>query len=160
MWRIVYKGDTGKVQTIDDYLQMLKEHRANDLRLKQTTSGIHRDRIYFLQEADFSKGEGFTAADFTEREIRAIGSQGQKRTAALALKAAQFTYMREKLGKTPILLIDDILNELDLSRRAQFIEFLGETKIGQVFFTTTDLVGMQDFLKSLQGTTPIQQIEL
>lgn len=147
-WQIDYKGDTGQVRTADDYMAMLKDHRANDLRLRQTTSGIHRDRIFFTQSGD------------TDREIRNVGSQGQKRTAALALKTAQFSYMRAKLGATPVLLIDDILNELDLSRRASFIDFLGGGNVGQVFFTTTDLVGMQDFLKQMEKSAVVQNIEL
>jgi DNA replication and repair protein RecF len=147
-WQIEYRGDTGQVKSTEDYMAMLKDRRANDLRLRQTTSGIHRDRIFFTQGGD------------VEREIRSVGSQGQKRTAALALKMAQFSYMRMKLNTTPVLLIDDILNELDLNRRASFIDFLGGGNVGQVFFTTTDLVGMQDFLKTLGKSASIQNIEL
>jgi len=165
-WRIVYKGETAQVNTVEDYLEMLKKYRANDLRIKQTTSGIHRDRIYFILESvgvdkiENGKADVLSHEDFSRHEIRPVGSQGQKRTAALALKIAQFSYMRTKLGKTPILLIDDILNELDLTRRAQFIEFLDSANIGQVFFTTTDLTGMQEFLKSLKGKGVVQNIEL
>ena len=147
-WTIDYRGDTGQVKNTEDYMAMLKERRANDLRLRQTTSGIHRDRIFFTQGGDL------------EREIRNVGSQGQKRTAALALKTAQFSYMRQKLGATPVLLIDDILNELDLSRRASFIDFLGGGDVGQVFFTTTDLVGMQDFLRQMEKSAVVQNIVL
>ncbi|MBX3723074.1 MAG: DNA replication and repair protein RecF [Turneriella sp.] len=147
-WTIDYRGDTGQVKSTDDYMAMLKERRANDLRLRQTTSGIHRDRIFFTQGGNL------------EREIRNVGSQGQKRTAALALKTAQFNYMHTKLGTTPVLLIDDILNELDLSRRASFIDFLGGGDVGQVFFTTTDLVGMQDFLRQMEKSAVVQNIVL
>jgi len=147
-WTIDYRGDTGQVKNTEDYMAMLKERRANDLRLRQTTSGIHRDRIFFTQGGNL------------EREIRNVGSQGQKRTAALALKTAQFNYMHTKLDTTPVLLIDDILNELDLSRRASFIDFLGGGDVGQVFFTTTDLVGMQDFLRQMEKSAVVQNIEL
>lgn len=146
VWQISYEGDTKKVSTIDDYMQMLRDHRTNDLRLRQTTSGIHRDRVFFLADGN------------NDYEIRTVGSQGQKRTAALALKMAQFNYMQGKLGRRPVLLIDDVLNELDLGRRASFIDFLGG--VGQVFFTTTDLVGMQDFLKNLGQSAAVQNIEL
>ncbi|MBS0619696.1 MAG: DNA replication and repair protein RecF [Spirochaetes bacterium] len=149
-WCLAYRGDTERVASLDDYLSLLKDRRANDLRLKQTTAGIHRDRLYF------HAGDGTS----DNREIRMIGSQGQKRTAALALKMAQFAYMRARSQTTPILLIDDILNELDVLRRAQFIDFLGSAAIGQVFFTTTDLIGVQDFLGRLEKTSPIQNIEL
>ncbi len=156
-WKIDYLGDTRGVKTLDDYMAMLRERRANDLRLRQTTAGIHRDRIFFLSDGSLRElqAAGETAA---LPDIRIVGSQGQKRTAALALKMAQFNYMQAKLGLRPVLLIDDVLNELDLGRRASFVDFLGN--VGQVFFTTTDLVGMQDFLKNLHQTTPVQNIEL
>lgn len=158
-WKIDYHGDTRAVTTVEDYMAMLRERRANDLRLRQTTAGIHRDRIFFL--SDGSLRELQAAGNGTESalpDIRTVGSQGQKRTAALALKMAQFNYMQLKLGLRPVLLIDDVLNELDLGRRASFVDFLGN--VGQVFFTTTDLLGMQDFLKNLHQTTPVQNIEL
>lgn len=156
-WKIDYLGDTRGVNTLEDYMAMLRDRRANDLRLRQTTAGIHRDRIFFL--SDGSLRELQAAGDATALpDIRTVGSQGQKRTAALALKMAQFNYMQAKLGLRPVLLIDDVLNELDLGRRASFVDFLGN--VGQVFFTTTDLVGMQDFLKNLHQTTPVQNIEL
>jgi DNA replication and repair protein RecF len=147
-WQIQYRGDTEAVTTIEDYMALLKSRRANDLRLRQTTAGIHRDRIFFLADGH------------SDRDIRIVGSQGQKRTAALALKMAQFNYMRGKLNATPILLIDDILNELDLARRASFIDFLASGEPGQVFFTTTDLVGMQDELRNFEQLTGVQNIQL
>lgn len=158
-WKIDYQGDTRAVNTVDDYMAMLRERRANDLRLRQTTAGIHRDRIFFLAGVS-AHGVPATFAEGTAPvpDIRTVGSQGQKRTAALALKMAQFNYMQAKLGLRPVLLIDDVLNELDLGRRASFVDFLGN--VGQVFFTTTDLVGMQDFLKRLHQITPVQNIEL
>lgn len=145
-WALQYQGETKQVESVTDYMAMLKDHRANDLRLRQTTSGVHRDRLFFL------------GPNGAEHDIKTVGSQGQKRTAALALKLAQFNYMQEKLGTRPVLLIDDVLNELDLTRRASFVDFLGG--VGQVFFTTTDLIGMQDFLKGLGQSAPVQNIEL
>jgi DNA replication and repair protein RecF len=103
-WALQYQGETKQVESITDYMAMLKDHRANDLRLRQTTSGVHRDRLFFL------------GPNGAEHDIKTVGSQGQKRTAALALKLAQFNYMQEKLGTRPVLLIDDVLNELDLTR--------------------------------------------
>jgi DNA replication and repair protein RecF len=164
-WQLEYQGETKQVETIADYMAMLKEHRANDLRLRQTTSGIHRDRLFFLTNDVASQtsapvGPNHASSAPVDRgpDIRVVGSQGQKRTAALALKLAQFTYMQEKLGTRPVLLIDDVLNELDLTRRASFVDFLRD--VGQVFFTTTDLIGMQDFLKDMGQAATVQNIEL
>jgi DNA replication and repair protein RecF len=153
-WTIEYLGETRGVSTLEDYLVMLRERRTHDLRLRQTTAGIHRDRIFFLAGNLHPVHEGASAL----LDIRTVGSQGQKRTAALALKMAQFVYMQSKLKLRPVLLIDDVLNELDVQRRANFIDFLGN--VGQVFFTTTDLAGLQDFLNVLHQTTPVQNIEL
>ncbi|MCS6971898.1 MAG: DNA replication and repair protein RecF [Leptospiraceae bacterium] len=145
-WQMCYRGTTDQLASIDDYLAMLRAQRAHDLRLRQTTCGVHRDRLYFFADGN------------AEREIRSTASQGQKRTAALALRMAQYFYLGHKLRLRPVLLIDDVLNELDLNRRAAFIEFLRDT--GQVFFTTTDLTGMQDFLAALGQDVAVQTISL
>jgi DNA replication and repair protein RecF len=156
-WQMVYLGETRTVNSVDEYMVMLRDRRANDLRLRQTTTGIHRDRIFFLAARSLHNLQATDDAT-AKPDIRTVGSQGQKRTAALALKMAQFHYLQAKLMQRPVLLIDDVLNELDLGRRASFVDFLGN--VGQVFFTTTDLVGMQDFLKELRQTKPVQNIEL
>ena len=65
-----------------------------------------------------------------------FGSQGQQRTAVLALKAAEYALLQRATGETPLLLLDDVLSELDASRRRAFLESIGS--FDQAFITATD----------------------
>ena len=65
---------------------------------------------------------------------RSHGSQGEWRTAAVALKLAVFEMLRESHNQTPILLLDEIFAEFDASRRDRLVDSLGD--LGQVFLTT------------------------
>jgi DNA replication and repair protein RecF len=65
------------------------------------------------------------------------GSRGQIRTALLALKMAEVGWMRERTGEWPVILLDEVMAELDLERRADLLGYLRGQE--QVLFTTTDL---------------------
>jgi DNA replication and repair protein RecF len=69
--------------------------------------------------------------------LSAYGSQGQQRTAVLALKVAEYAVMRERANETPLLLLDDVLSELDEARAAAFLTEIGEYE--QAFVTATHL---------------------
>jgi DNA replication and repair protein RecF len=71
------------------------------------------------------------------RSLSAYGSQGQQRTAVLALKVAEYEVMRERSGEAPLLLLDDVLSELDESRARAFLNGAGAYE--QVFVTATHL---------------------
>lgn len=75
-------------------------------------------------------------------DLRFFGSQGQQRTAVLACKLAELEYMKEEAGEYPILLLDDVMSELDDSRRERFMH----TVSGRIntFITTTNLRGVTD----------------
>ena len=75
-------------------------------------------------------------------DILTFGSQGQKRTLVLALRIAQFYYLKKKTGVSPLLLIDDVIRELDSTRRTAFVKLLHNC--GQAIFTTPDLDGLDD----------------
>ena len=66
-----------------------------------------------------------------------IGSQGQQRTAVLALKAAEYALLAQAAGEPPLLLLDDVLSELDEERREAFITSI--RRLEQTFVTATDL---------------------
>lgn len=80
------------------------------------------------------------------RSLRQHGSQGQQRSAVLALKFAERRYLTEQTGRVPIMLVDDVLSELDQERRKGLRESLGRE--GQVFLTTAD----QEQAKTLAAT--------
>ena len=134
-WRLHYEPSIKEGDSLEKYKSCLEERLSNDLFHKKTSRGVHLDKIKILLEH----------TDKKHLDLREAASQGQKRTVALALKMAQYAYTKEKMRQTPVLLIDDVLNELDVTRRARFIEFLNET--GQALITTTDLFGMEDFIQ-------------
>lgn len=80
--------------------------RENDLRRMTTSVGPHRDEIQL---------------SIDDRELRAFGSQGQQRTAALSLRLSEMSVMRDEMGEWPVLMLDDVMSELDPSRRRQLI---------------------------------------
>ena len=83
--------------------------------------GIHRDDI---------------GISINGREARTFASQGQQRSAVLALKLAQLDMAAREAGEAPILMLDDVMSELDPDRRRQLIERIDRV---QTFVTCTDL---------------------
>lgn len=84
------------------YFEKMKKNRPNDLYLKNTTSGPHRDDIEILIN-------GISA--------RKYGSQGQQRSASLALKLGEAEIINDLKGEHPIILLDDVMSELDNTRQ-------------------------------------------
>ena len=68
--------------------------------------------------------------------MRNFGSQGQQRTAALSLKLAEITIIKEESGEMPILLLDDVMSELDFERQEFLVKTLSDV---QLFITTTEI---------------------
>ena len=75
--------------------------------------------------------------DLDGRSLAAFGSQGQQRTAVLAVKVAEYTVMHERSGEAPLLLLDDVLSELDAQRARAFLDGVGGFE--QAFITATQL---------------------
>ncbi len=103
-------------------VEKLRETRAEELARGMTLTGPHRDEIRFLAGGI---------------DLGTYGSRGQSRTAVLALKLAEVEWMRAKTNEWPVLLLDEVLAELDVSRRGELLARLGAAE--QVVLTTTDL---------------------
>ena len=90
-----------------------------------TVIGPHRDEVQLLLNG---------------RPVAQFGSEGQKRTLAIALKLAQAHLVTRLHGTPPVLLIDDIMGELDAKRRGGFMPLLEQVQqcSGQVFMTATE----------------------
>ncbi len=101
----------------------LAERLQADLDRGFTGFGPHRDDLSLKREG---------------RELRTYGSQGQQRLALLALLLAEREVIGELRGAHPLLLLDDVMSELDSSRRAALVDLLRE-RPGQALITTTDL---------------------
>lgn len=108
-----------------DFAVMLKQSHDRERSYGATLIGPHRDELDITLD-------GRSASQF--------GSEGQKRTIAIALKIAQAEYLLSLHGSPPVLLIDDVMGELDAKRRAAFVPLLQRTHqaSGQVFMTATE----------------------
>src|SRR5690606_25872816 len=95
-----------------------EENRKKDLIMQSTQQGPHRDDLIFLQE---------------KKKAKIFSSEGQKRTALLALKFAEWHRLQNLLGSAPLFSIDDFTIHLDLERLSLLSNEL--KKIGQVFLT-------------------------
>jgi DNA replication and repair protein RecF len=105
----------------DALLDALEAGRPRDVGAGMTLTGPHRDDLAFTLD-------GATAGSF--------GSRGQQRTAALALRLAEARLMTERRGDVPVVLLDDVLSELDESRRRAVLQSLGEWD--QLIITSAD----------------------
>ena len=104
------------------FCERLYDLRNEEVARGVTTIGPHRDELRFLAN-DFDLGN--------------YGSRGQIRTALLSLKLAEVNWMKERTGEWPVILLDEVMAELDVQRRADLLKYVGESE--QVLFTTTDL---------------------
>jgi DNA replication and repair protein RecF len=120
-----------KAAGMDAVLHGLAERRAADLAQGVTLSGLHRDRYVFVRNTGAAASAGprkGERADFAE-----TASTGQRRLLALLLRVAQARCFSENSGKTPILLLDDVLLELDGEKRRRFLAVMPAYE--QAFFT-------------------------
>lgn len=102
--------------------QQLVEARERDKYAQYTTVGPHKDDLEMM---------------LTNMSVKKFASQGQQKTCVLALKLAQVDYMTKKNGKSPILLLDDIFDKLDIERVGKLINLVTGDAFSQVFLTDT-----------------------
>jgi DNA replication and repair protein RecF len=108
----IQKGFVTRLQTI----------RSEEIARGLTTIGPHRDDLRFI---------------INKADVSDYGSRGQMRTTLLALKLAEVEWMKERTGEWPIILLDEVMAELDVQRRADLLKYVDKSE--QVLFTTTDL---------------------
>jgi DNA replication and repair protein RecF len=104
------------------FLRALEANRAEEIARGVTTIGPHRDELRFLANGV---------------DLGSFGSRGQIRTAMLSMKLAEVAWMKARTGHWPVLLLDEVLAELDLERRADLLARL--EGVEQALLTTTDL---------------------
>ena len=108
------------------FLENLKKSRDVDIKRGFTATGVHRDDFMIY---------------INNRQASIFGSQGQQRTAVLTLKLCELEIVKEELGESPILLLDDYMSELDEKRRSSFLENI---KGNQVIITCTDKIDLEN----------------
>jgi DNA replication and repair protein RecF len=112
----------GAEEVFERLFSQLQQRRREEIRRQITLVGPHRDDVAFW---------------INDRDARLYGSQGQQRTAVLALKLAELQFMSEEIGEYPILLLDDVASELDPHRRHYLLNAVREGI--QTFVSCTDL---------------------
>jgi DNA replication and repair protein RecF len=120
--------------TKGSYRKQLNQARTKDSILQYSTVGVHKDDL------------GLTLDGLP---IRRIGSQGQQKTYLVALKLAQFDFIKEVNHTLPIFLFDDIFDKFDEKRVTQIIKLVAEEHFGQIFITHTDPKRMKDIMHEI-----------
>ena len=103
-------------------LSLLKNNISKDKMMQYTGFGIHKDDLVF---------------EIDGHPIKKFGSQGQQKSFLIALKLAQFDFIKKLNGVTPILLLDDIFDNIDQQRVAQIIKLVHDDSFGQIFISDT-----------------------
>lgn len=136
---IVYESNMHE----SDYLNQLKESFDKDMVLGYTTSGIHKDDLVPYID-------GFP--------IKKIGSQGQQKTFLIALKFAQFEFIKNTNNISPILLLDDIFDKLDSFRVEEIVKLVSKDTFGQIFITDTNRDHLVNILEKIEGEKVIYSV--
>ncbi|MDH5415384.1 MAG: DNA replication and repair protein RecF, partial [Flavobacteriaceae bacterium] len=105
-----------------DFEALLNNSIEKDKLLQYTSVGIHRDDLLY---------------SIDEHPIKKFGSQGQQKSYLIALKLAEFDFLKIQSKLTPILLLDDIFDKLDENRVSLIIRLVNHENFGQLFITDT-----------------------
>lgn len=116
-----------------DFAELLVHSLAKDRVLNYTTTGVHKDDWIFCMEG---------------KSLKKFASQGQQKSFIIALKVAQYRYLKKYYNSSPILLLDDIFDKLDDTRVNCLIDMICANEFGQVFITDTNLVRMKTLLEN------------
>jgi DNA replication and repair protein RecF len=120
------------------FREMLNNRKEEEFRRATNLVGPHRDDFIF---------------EINNTNLRSFGSQGQHKTFQVALRFAEFFYLKERTSETPIFLLDDVFGELDVKRAVKISEYLKQ--VGQAFITLTDFTNFS-FLKQNREDTIIK----
>lgn len=126
-------------------LEVIQRDRAKDRIMGYSLHGIHKDELEMTLN-------GYS--------IKREGSQGQNKTYMLALKLAQFDFLKRTGSKTtPLLLLDDIFDKLDAQRVEQIVDIVSSDAFGQIFITDTNREHLDKILERSQGNYKIFHVE-
>jgi DNA replication and repair protein RecF len=127
---ITYKSHLNE----NDFPDLVLRVREKDRAIQYTSVGVHKDDLV-LKIGDHT--------------IKKFGSQGQQKSFLIALKLAQYHYIKQEKGLSPILLLDDIFDKLDSKRVKQLMELVTKNTFGQVFITDTNVDRIPDIFENL-----------
>jgi DNA replication and repair protein RecF len=120
-------------QLYDDNLETLLIQNLQKDRITQyTTCGIHKDDVLF---------------NINDFPVKKFGSQGQQKSFLIALKLAQFDFIKKQTKTLPILLFDDIFDKLDAFRVQQIVNMVNDDVFGQIFISDTHPERTENIIK-------------
>lgn len=114
-------------------LDLFGESLQRDRVLQYTSIGIHKDDLLF---------------EIDDHPIKKFGSQGQQKSFLIALKLAQFEFIKKQSGVLPILLFDDIFDKLDETRVAKIVQMIDDKVFGQIFISDTHPERTENIVKA------------
>lgn len=127
---------TYKSQLLDAPLDVLFDMNLDKDRILQHTSvGVHRDDLIFTINGN---------------PIKRYGSQGQQKSLLIALKLAQYDYLKQQSKVKPLLLLDDVFDKLDEHRVKAIIDLVNSDYFGQIFITDTHKDRIEHLLSKLE----------
>ena len=127
--QLVYQSDLHE----KDMLTLLEENITKDRALQYTSVGVHKDDLSF---------------EIDHHPIKKFGSQGQQKSFLIALKLAQFDFVKKQSGEKPILLFDDIFDKLDEFRVSKIIAMVNNEEFGQLFISDTHPERTENIVKT------------
>jgi DNA replication and repair protein RecF len=128
----------------DDLNTLLNKAINKDKALQYTSVGIHKDDLHF---------------NISGHPIKKFGSQGQQKSFLIALKLAQFDFIKAQSGVNPILLLDDIFDKLDEQRVSQIIKLVDDENFGQLFISDTHGERTENAVKQVHQSYEIFKLE-
>lgn len=117
--------------------ELLEKSLEKDRILQYTTQGVHKDDL---------------SMEIWGHPIKKFGSQGQQKSFLIALKFAQFQFMKTQMAGTPLLLLDDIFDKLDEQRVAHIINLVNQDLFGQIFISDTHAERTENLVKKIHQT--------
>lgn len=137
--QLVYESQLGN----QDLLSLLQENLNKDKALQYTSVGIHKDDLLF---------------EIENYSIKKFGSQGQQKSFLIALKLAQFEFVKKQSGEKPILLFDDIFDKLDETRVSKIVAMVNNDNFGQLFISDTHPERTENIVKQTHQSYKIFNI--
>jgi len=128
----------------DDLENLLHQQEAKDRQLQYTSVGLHKDNLEFL---------------IGDKPMKRQASQGQQKSFLIALKLAQYDFLKAHQQVNPILLLDDIFDKLDEKRVGQLLEMVGDANFGQIFITDTHLERSSALVRQIDAGAQIIDTE-
>ena len=128
-----------------DFYQLLMQSMEKDRYVGYTSVGIHKDDLIF---------------SLNTHPIKKFGSQGQQKSYLIALRLAQYDWLKKNLNQNPILLLDDIFDKLDNIRVGKLMQMVSNHSFGQVLVTDTDEVRVKQIFDSIDEPYRLFKVEL